>query len=71
MLIIVVMKSTASNIEETPARCKEKTVRSMDAPAWATLPARRGYRVHPAPVPPSTIGAASSSRRDGGGMGEE
>jgi len=42
MLIIVVMKLMAPRIEETPARWREKMVRSTDAPAWARLPARGG-----------------------------
>lgn len=33
MLIIVVIKLIAPRIEETPARCREKIVRSTDAPA--------------------------------------
>lgn len=42
MLIIVVMKLIAPRMDETPAKCKEKIVRSTDAPAWARLPARGG-----------------------------
>ena len=42
MLIMVVMKLMAPRIEETPARWREKIVRSTDAPAWARLPARGG-----------------------------
>lgn len=42
MLIIVVMKLIAPKIEETPARCSEKMVRSTDAPAWAKFPASGG-----------------------------
>lgn len=33
ILTIVVMKLIAPRIEETPARCKEKIVRSTEAPA--------------------------------------
>lgn len=33
MLIIVVIKLIAPRIEETPARCREKIVRSTEAPA--------------------------------------
>lgn len=40
--MIVVMKLIAPRIEETPARCSEKMVRSTDAPAWARLLARGG-----------------------------
>lgn len=42
ILIIVVMKLIAPRIDETPARCREKIVRSTDAPAWARFPARGG-----------------------------
>lgn len=42
MLIIVVMKLIAPRIEEIPAKCREKMVKSTDAPAWAKLPARGG-----------------------------
>lgn len=42
ILIIVVMKLIAPKIEETPARWREKMVKSTDAPAWARLPARGG-----------------------------
>lgn len=40
--MIVVMKLIAPRIEEIPAKCSEKIVRSTDAPAWAKLPARGG-----------------------------
>lgn len=33
MLMMVVIKLMAPRIEETPARCKEKIVRSTEAPA--------------------------------------
>lgn len=33
MLMIVVMKLMAPKIEEIPAKCREKIVRSTDAPA--------------------------------------
>lgn len=42
MLIIVVMKLIAPKIDETPAKWREKIVRSTEAPAWARLPARGG-----------------------------
>ena len=56
----------APRTEETLARCKEKIVRSTDAPAWARLPASGGYSVHPVPAPASTIEDASNRRKDGG-----
>ena len=42
MLIIVVIKLMAPRIEEIPARCREKIVRSTEAPACARLPAKGG-----------------------------
>lgn len=33
MLIIVVIKLIAPKIDETPAKCREKIVRSTEAPA--------------------------------------
>lgn len=42
MLIIVVMKLIAPRIDEIPAKCREKIVRSTDAPACARFPARGG-----------------------------
>lgn len=42
MLIMVVMKLIAPRIDEMPARCREKIVRSTEAPAWARFPARGG-----------------------------
>jgi len=42
MLMIVVIKLIAPRIEEIPARCSEKIVRSTEAPAWARLPASGG-----------------------------
>ena len=41
-------------------------VRSTEAPAWARLPARGGYTVHPVPAPASTPEEAKRSRKDGG-----
>lgn len=42
MLIMVVMKLIAPRMDDTPARCSEKMVKSTEAPAWARLPARGG-----------------------------
>lgn len=42
ILIIVVIKLMAPRMDDTPARCSEKIVRSTDAPAWARLPANGG-----------------------------
>lgn len=41
-------------------------VRSTEAPAWARLPAKGGYTVHPVPAPASTIDDAKRSKNDGG-----
>lgn len=66
MLIAVVMKLMAPRIEDTPARWREKIARSTEAPAWARLPAKGGYTVHPVPAPASTVEEARRSRKDGG-----
>lgn len=42
ILIIVVIKLIAPRIEDTPARWREKMVKSTEAPACAKLPARGG-----------------------------
>lgn len=42
ILIVVVMKLIAPKIDDTPAKWREKMVRSTDAPAWAKLPASGG-----------------------------
>lgn len=42
ILIIVVIKLIAPKIDEIPARCKEKIVRSTEDLAWARLPERGG-----------------------------
>lgn len=41
-------------------------VKSTDAPAWARLPAKGGYTVHPVPAPASTMDDARRSKNDGG-----
>lgn len=66
MLIIVVIKLIAPKIDDTPAKWREKIVRSTDAPAWAKFPANGGYTVHPVPAPASTIDDAKRRRNDGG-----
>jgi len=40
--MIVVIKLIAPRIDEIPARCREKIVRSTDAPACAKFPANGG-----------------------------
>ena len=66
ILMIVVMKLIAPKPEKTPTRCKEKIVRSMDAPSWARLTARGGYTIHQVPELASAINDVSRSRKDGG-----
>lgn len=66
ILIMVVIKLIAPRIEETPAKCREKIVKSTEAPACARLPARGGYTVHPVPAPASTPEEARRSRKEGG-----
>lgn len=66
MLIIVVIKLIAPKMDDTPAKWREKIVRSTDAPAWAKFPANGGYTVHPVPAPASTIDDAKRRRNDGG-----
>lgn len=39
---MVVIKLIAPRIDEIPARCSEKMVKSTDAPAWAKFPAKGG-----------------------------
>lgn len=64
--MMVVIKLIAPKIDEIPARCSEKIVKSTDAPAWAKFPARGGYTVQPVPAPASTPEDASSKRNEGG-----
>lgn len=66
MLIIVVIKLIDARMEETPAKCKEKIVKSTDAPACARFPANGGYTVHPVPAPASTPAEANNRRKEGG-----
>lgn len=66
MLMIVVMKLIAPRIEDAPAKCKEKIVRSTEAPACARFPAKGGYTVQPVPAPASIIEDAISSKKEGG-----
>lgn len=40
--MMVVIKLIAPRIDEIPAKCSEKIVKSTDAPAWARFPARGG-----------------------------
>lgn len=64
--MIVVMKLTAPRIEEIPARCREKIVRSTEGPLCAVFLDNGGYTVHPVPAPLSTIVDLNKRRKDGG-----
>jgi len=66
ILIVVVIKLTAPKIEETPAMCREKIVRSTAGPLWAKYDAKGGYTVHPVPAPCSLIVPLIIRRREGG-----
>jgi hypothetical protein len=52
--IKVLIKFTAPNNDDTPARCKEKIAKSTEGPEWAILLLKGGYTVHPVPAPDST-----------------
>jgi hypothetical protein len=66
MLMQVVIKLIAPRIEEAPAKCREKIVRSTLGPAWAIFAERGGYTVHPVPAPLSAIIPTVSRSREGG-----
>lgn len=66
ILIIVVMKLIAPRIEETPAKWREKMVKSTDAPEWNRWVDRGGYTVQPVPDPESENEDINSKDRDGG-----
>lgn len=59
------MKFTAPRIEDTPAKCNEKILKSTDAPLWEIPRLRGGYTVHPVPAPLSTIPPIRSRNRAG------
>lgn len=66
MLTAVVIKLIALRIEETPAKCREKIVKSTDPPACAKFLARGGYTVHPVPAPLSTAAEVRRRVKEGG-----
>lgn len=63
---IVVMKLIAPRIEEAPARCSLKIVRSTEIPEWNRLFAKGGYTVHPVPAPIPANADRESSDSEGG-----
>ena len=66
MLLIVVIKLIAPRIEDTPAKCRQKIVRSTEAPGCAKFPAKGRYIVQPVPALASTIDDVSSNKKEGG-----
>jgi hypothetical protein len=66
ILIIVEIKLIAPRIEDTPAICNEKIVRSTLGPLWAKYWESGGYTVHPVPAPCSLIVPLVISKNDGG-----
>jgi hypothetical protein len=66
ILIQVDIKFTAPKIEEAPAKCNEKIVKSTDGPAWAKFPASGWYTVQPVPAPLSTAAEDNSKVSEGG-----
>ena len=53
-------------MEEAPAKCSEKIVRSTDAPECAMFLERGGYTVHPVPAPASANLPLTNNIRAGG-----
>jgi len=62
----VEIKLIAPKIEDIPAMCKEKIVRSIEGPLWYVLAARGGYTVHPVPAPVPTYIPIISNINEGG-----
>jgi hypothetical protein len=63
--MMVLIKFTAPNREEIPARCKEKMAKSTESPLWAKFLLRGGYTVQPVPAPLSTILLLNKRIREG------
>jgi hypothetical protein len=63
---IVVIKLMAPKIEEAPAICNEKIVRSTLGPLCAKKLDRGGYTVQPVPAPCSVILLLNINSREGG-----
>jgi len=66
MLLIVAKKLMAPKIEETPAKCNEKIVISIDMDLCAKLEDNGGYIVHPVPTPIVEKEAIKSRDKAGG-----
>lgn len=63
--IIVVIKFTAPNSEEIPAKCRLKIAKSTDGPLWNIAFLRGGYTVQPVPAPDSIMELSRSSANAG------
>lgn len=50
-LIVVAIKFIEAKIELIPETCKAKIPKSTEGPAWAILPDKGGYIVHPVATP--------------------
>jgi len=68
ILKIVVIKFKAPAIEETPAICKLKILKSTAPPECAILPLKGGYIVQPVPAPLSTKVDVNNSNIEGGNI---
>jgi len=66
ILIIVVIKLIAPKIEEAPAKCRLKIVKSTEGPEWAILEDKGGYTVQPVPAPLSDIPPTNKRVIEGG-----
>jgi hypothetical protein len=62
---IVVIKFTAPNSDDTPAKCSLKIVKSTEAPPWNKKDLRGGYTVQPVPAPVSTREPVSKRNKAG------
>jgi len=63
---ILVIKLIAPAIEDTPAKCKLKILKSTAPPEWANSELKGGYIVQPVPTPDSTIEEKSSNKIETG-----
>jgi hypothetical protein len=66
ILTMVEIKLIAPRIDDTPAICREKMVKSTLGPLWAKYCDSGGYTVHPVPAPCSLIVPLVMSMNDGG-----
>jgi len=66
MFMIVVIKLMAPRIEEAPAKCRLKMVKSTLGLVWKVLVDRGGYTVQPVPAPLPAKALVRRSVNDGG-----